>query len=76
VYAVDAVAMFDNHVSLSFGPRDDLIAERHPCVTLRFGLGKLAGEIGFVTDQSCIRELCDGIRTCLTTQASHSSGAA
>lgn len=76
VYMADAGGMFDNHVSLSFGPRDDLIAERHPCVTLRYGLGKLAGEMSFVTDQSCIRDLCDGIRTCLAKLGTHDSGAA
>ena len=75
-YSADAGGLFDNHISLSFGPREDLIAERHPCVTLRYGLGKLAGEFAFVTDQSCIRDLCDGIRRCLATVASQSSGAA
>ena len=66
-YSTDAGGVFDSGVRLGFGPRADLIASHHPCVTLRYDVGRLAVEFSFVTDQTCIRELCDGIRDGLAT---------
>jgi len=67
-----AGAVFDNSVLLTFAPRPDVISSHNQVASFTLAVGKLRGEFVFVTDQSCIRLLCDGIRTALETIGSRS----
>jgi hypothetical protein len=67
-----AGAVFDNLVTLTFARRADVIYGHNQVASFTLAVGKLRGEFVFVTDQSCIRLLCDGIRAALETLGSRS----
>jgi hypothetical protein len=59
--------LFDQSLIMSLGERDDTISGGKPVVTFRYLTGCLKGELSFVTDQSCLLELSEGIRAVLAT---------
>ena len=48
-----------SRLDIDIAPRPDIIAERHPVATVRYGFGALSGELAMVADQSCWRRFCD-----------------
>lgn len=57
--------LFDQSLVLSLGSRDDIISGGKPVATFKYLVGSMRGELVFVTDQSCLRELTTGIRAAL-----------
>jgi hypothetical protein len=56
---------FDNQLTLKLGRRADTLSGQNLVATLTYSLGRFCGEFSFVTDQSCLRIFCDGIRSAL-----------
>lgn len=54
-------ALHDQSLILSLGPRDDIASDGKPVATFRYIVGRLTGEFVFVTDQTCLRRLVEGI---------------
>lgn len=61
--------LFDQSVILKLGRRDDMISGGNPVATFMYLVGSMRGELVFVTDQSCLRELTTGIRAALSELA-------
>jgi hypothetical protein len=53
--------LFDQNVIMVLGERDDILSGGKPVAAFRYVTGRLKGELSFVTDQSCLRGLSDGI---------------
>jgi len=67
--------LFDQSLVMCLGERDDTLSGGKPVATFRYVTGRMKGELSFVTDQSCLRALSDGIRAALTraSSATHAS---
>lgn len=61
--------LFDQSLIMSLGKRDDTISAGKPVATFRYIAGRLRGELSFVTDQSCLRILSEGIDAVLESTA-------
>ena len=57
--------LFDQVVIMDLRERNDVLSGGKPVVTFRYITGRLTGELSFVTDQSCLRELSEGIGVAL-----------
>jgi hypothetical protein len=53
--------LFDQRVALVIGDRADTISSGHPVATMKYVVGRMKGELSFVTDQSCLASFCRGI---------------
>jgi hypothetical protein len=58
--------LFDQSLMMSLGPRADVLSGGNPVATFRFVAGRLKGELTFVTDPSCLRRFCEGIRASMS----------
>jgi hypothetical protein len=56
---------YDEFLRLTFGPRKDITSDGHPVATVSYSFAFIKAEFCFVTDQSCVRILADGIRESL-----------
>jgi len=57
--------LFDQHLQLELGPRDDTISAGRPVATLGYVVGRLRGELSYVVDPGCLEILERGIRAAL-----------
>ena len=57
--------LFDQNVIMVLGDRADTLAGGKPVATFRYVTGRLRGELSFVTDQSCLQSLVEGIEAAL-----------
>lgn len=62
---LEGVIDLGRQLKLEFGERPDVISDGHPVVTACFDLGRMTGEVWFVTDQSCVRLFCEAARSTL-----------
>src|SRR5262249_25093557 len=46
--------LFDQSLTMTLGQRDDTLSGGRPVATFRYIVGRLTGELSFVTDQSCL----------------------
>jgi hypothetical protein len=53
--------LFDQDVRLILGERADTLSAGHPVATVKFVVGRMSGEMSFVTDQTCLAALCAGL---------------
>jgi len=53
--------LFDQDVRLILGERADTLSAGHPVATVKFVIGRMSGEMSFVTDQTCLGSLCAGL---------------
>lgn len=57
----DMGSLFDQQVLLIVGQRADVLSSGHPVATVKYIVGRMSGEMSFVTDQSCLSGLRAGI---------------
>lgn len=55
------LGIHDQSIVVRFGPRDDLIAERHPVVTFEIKASALHVSVHFAADQSCLVLFANGL---------------
>ena len=63
----DMGGLFDQQVRLIVGDRSDTLSSGHPVATVRYVVGRMSGELSFVTDQSCLFGLQAGIGEALAS---------
>ena len=61
--------LFDQSLTMTLGGRDDTLSDGKPVVTLGFIVGRLRGELVFVTDQKCLGLFCADIGAMLHRHA-------
>ena len=66
--------LFDQIILMELRERSDVLSGGKPVVSFRYITGRLKGELSFVTDQSCLRELSEGIGRALAEEPSETSG--
>lgn len=57
----DMGGLFDQQLRLIVGERPDVLSSGHPVATVKYIVGRMSGEMAFVTDQSCLSGLRMGI---------------
>jgi hypothetical protein len=53
--------LFDQYLHLVLGKRDDTLASGQPVATLSYLVGRMRGELSFVTDPTCLRAFHESI---------------
>jgi len=53
--------LFDQRLRLVLGERADTLSSGHPVATLSYTVGRLRGELSFVTDPACLAAFCEAI---------------
>lgn len=57
----DMGGLFDQDVRLILGDRQDTLSSGRPIATLKYLVGRMSGELSFVTDPTCLVSLRDGV---------------
>lgn len=57
----DMGGLFDQDVRLILGDRADTLSSGRPVATVKYVVGRMSGEMVFVTDQSCLAVLRDAL---------------
>jgi hypothetical protein len=63
--SVDMGGGFDTYVQLRFGESPSVISAQNNAVTIDYCVAGVDGELTYVVDQSCLREMTEGITTAL-----------
>jgi hypothetical protein len=66
----DMGSLFDQHVRLLLGERADTLSAGQPVATLRYVVGRLAGEMWFATDADALTRWSEEIRAALRWSSS------
>ncbi len=62
---VDMGGGFDTYLRLRFGESPSIISAQNNTVTINYCVAGVDGELAYVVDQSCLRDMTDGIATAL-----------
>jgi hypothetical protein len=65
----DMGSLFDQHVRLLLGERPDTLSAGQPVATLRYVMGRMAGEMWFATDADGLGRFSEEVRSALRWSA-------
>ena len=65
----DMGGLFDQDVRLLLGERADTLSSGHPVATVKYIVGRMSGELSFVTDPSCLASLCEEVGAALRRES-------
>jgi hypothetical protein len=65
----DMGGLFDQHVHLILGDRADILASGHPVATVKYLVGRMSGELSFLTDPSGLASLCEDLAATINPAA-------